>query len=285
MMRDFETGMRRVPTKSVPPPPAAEVLAVAGETSVPIHQAFIEEVPDKSAVRSGETGPVDACQYTVNDISYPSNSSPAFWESDEQLLTFPWDNNDPYPVFENKVLEPSLAKTHLTVAEDIGPPPNNTKVVVDSQLKLRCIFVWINNQAGLIKGTIDGGSQIVAMSERKADEMKILYNPTKRLPMVSANRTTEETLGLARNVPIELDGGVTVFLQIYIVRNASYDLLLGRPFKALLLCVATSNMSGQQSLCISCPNTGQQMIIPTYTREEKPGFLCEMEPVFQESRI
>ena len=45
--------------------------------------------------------------------------------------------------------------------------------------------------------------------------------------MVSANGTTEETLGLARDVPVELDGGITIYLQMYVVRNTNYNLLLG----------------------------------------------------------
>ena len=61
--------------------------------------------------------------------------------------------------------------------------------------------------------------------------------------MVSTNGTTEETLGLAHDVPIELDGGIMIYLQMYVIRNANYDLLLGHPFEALLSSAIQNSMN------------------------------------------
>ena len=149
---------------------------------------------------------------------------------------------------------------------------------------MRSLFVWINNNR-LVEGTLDGGSQIVAINKRVAFEKKISYDPTKRLPMVSANGTTEETLGLARDVPIELDSGITIYLQMYVVRNANYDLLLGRPFEALLSSAIQNSTNGRQTIQVMCPNTGRQQVLPTYTRGERPGSNRSDHQVFQRSRI
>ena len=70
------------------------------------------------------------------------------------------------------------------------------------------------------------GSQIVAISEKKCSELMLSYDPTKRVPLVSANGATEYTLGIARDVPVELNGGIVLYLQMHVVRNASYDILL-----------------------------------------------------------
>ena len=128
----------------------------------------------------------------------------------------------------------------------------------------------INNREK-VKCILDGGSQIVAMAEHVALKAGISWDPRIILNMQSANGQVNPSLGLARNVPVTIPGGVTVYLQIYIIRNAAYDVLLGRPFDALLS-TRTENLPGEeQVLTICCPNTAVTMTIPTYARGEHPA--------------
>ena len=62
------------------------------------------------------------------------------------------------------------------IPDDAADPPS--LIVADETLKLHSLFVWINNN-GLVEGTLDGGSQIVAINERVAFKKKISYDPTK----------------------------------------------------------------------------------------------------------
>ena len=109
------------------------------------------------------------------------------------------------------------------------------------------------------------------MSEECCRRLKLSYDPSVPLRAIAANGSSDAVLGLARNVPVTIPGGVTVYLQIYIIRNAAYDVLLGRPFDALLS-TRTENLPGEeQVLTICCPNTAVTMTIPTYARGEHPA--------------
>ena len=64
------------------------------------------------------------------------------------------------------------------------------------------------------------------MSEAACHALARIYDPHIHLRMQSANREVDETLGLARNVPI-LIGDITLYVQFHIVWNPAYDVLLG----------------------------------------------------------
>jgi len=58
---------------------------------------------------------------------------------------------------------------------------------------------------------LDGGSQIVAMDIEIAKNLAVSWDPDIKIQMQSANKTVEETLGLAKNVPSFLE----ILLYIY----------------------------------------------------------------------
>ncbi len=63
-------------------------------------------------------------------------------------------------------------------------------------------------------------------------ELRVSWDPGYTINLQSTNKGIERTLGLARNVPF-LFGEATVYLQVHIVRDPAYKVLLGRPFDAL----------------------------------------------------
>ena len=63
------------------------------------------------------------------------------------------------------------------------------------------------------------------MLEATCHALALIYNPCIRLCMQLANREVDETLGLARNVPI-LVGDITLYVKFHIVHNLAYDVLL-----------------------------------------------------------
>jgi len=50
--------------------------------------------------------------------------------------------------------------------------------------------------------------------------------------MQSANRSLSRICGLARNVPFTL-GEVIVLLQVYVIEEAPYTVLMGQPFDSI----------------------------------------------------
>ncbi|KNZ72276.1 hypothetical protein J132_04070 [Termitomyces sp. J132] len=103
------------------------------------------------------------------------------------------------------------------------------------------------------------------MSAEIASNIGLSYNPNIVLNMQSTNGTMDQSLGLARNVPCTI-GGITIYLQIHILRSPAYDILLGRPFDVLTRSTVNTISDIKTTITIMDPNTGQQCTIPTFPR-------------------
>lgn len=116
---------------------------------------------------------------------------------------------------------------------------------------------------------LDSGSQIIAMSRKAAMECKITWDPDITINMQSANGQISRTCGLAKNVPLSF-GEVTVFLQIHVVDNAPYRILLGRPFDILTESRVVNSSEGMQMIVVTDPNTKHRITLPTYAKGQLP---------------
>ena len=134
---------------------------------------------------------------------------------------------------------------------------------------LRAIWLLVND-LDVTEGILDGGSSIVAISEACCHNLQLPIDPVVELTMQSANGTVERAIGMARDVPCTLLGGITVLLQMYVLRNAPYNILLGRPFEALLHATIENIDSDTQFITVNCPNTGTVRKIPTHPRGRTP---------------
>jgi hypothetical protein len=121
------------------------------------------------------------------------------------------------------------------------------------------------------------------MSEEVCHELSLVYDPTIKLNMQSANGTVDQSLGLARNVPF-LIGGLTFYMQVHIIRAPAYDILLGRPFDVLTQSVIQNFSNEEQTITITDPNTGRTATVPTSPRQP-PRFRQHNHEVFRDSRI
>jgi hypothetical protein len=90
---------------------------------------------------------------------------------------------------------------------------------------LRAILPMIADQEQ-VEAILDPGCQIVAMSEEVCIALGIVYDPNVRLNMVLANGGVDQSLGLAKNVPFKISK-ITVYLQVHVLRQPAYDILLG----------------------------------------------------------
>ena len=144
-------------------------------------------------------------------------------------------------------------------------------VVANESVGLRAVYPLINGE-GKIESLLDGGSQIVSMAEDTAIELKIAWNPEITVHMESANKSLEETLGLAKNVPLVF-GHIVVYLQVHIIRDPAYKVLLGRPFDSVTESLVKNEKDGSQTLTLTDPNTGERCAMSTYERGKQPGIL------------
>jgi len=162
-----------------------------------------------------------------------------------------------------------------------GEVPKKIVVATESSA-LRALHPLINGN-GTEEALLDGGSQIVSMAKDVAVRLKIPWNPEIVIHMQSANRQLEKTLGLARNVPF-LFGEITVYLQVHIISNPAYKVLLGRPFDAVCESEIKNCRDGDQLITITDPNSNQRCTLPTYIRGQKPEILKKpVESTFQNS--
>lgn len=119
--------------------------------------------------------------------------------------------------------------------------------------------------------------------------LNIAWDPDVRIMMQSANKTLAKTEGLARNVPFLLGDMLTVYLQVHIIKNPAYDVLLGRPFDTLTKSIVKNSPDGGQTIVVTDPNSLKRVEIPTFEkgtrrlatkaskpREEKSSFRQSM---------
>lgn len=121
---------------------------------------------------------------------------------------------------------------------------------------------------------LDSGSQIVSMSRTVAIDCKITWDPDITINMQSANGQISRTCGLAKNVPFSF-GEITVYLQVHVVENPPYQILLGRPFDVLTESRVVNAAEGPQMIVITDPNTKHRITLPTYPK----GFLPKVKDV------
>ena len=147
---------------------------------------------------------------------------------------------------------------------------------------LRTIWALVGNSAEHVECILDPGSQIVTISENLCDHLHLVYNPANTLGMESANGQVNRSLGVAVDVPLVINGtGITLYLQMHVMRDAAYGVLLGRPFDNLASTIVEQSPDGIHRLTIRCPNSRRVAVVPTYNRGEgRPPMPGPSKPVF-----
>ena len=141
----------------------------------------------------------------------------------------------------------------------------DSKIVVAAESRaLHAILLVVDSQ-DKVKAILDLGCQVVAMFEEICNALALHYDPTIRLHMMSANGSIDQSLGLAWNVPF-LDGDITLYLQIHVLRAPAYDILLGQPFDVLTQSVVRNYANENQTVIIKNLNTSCKATVPTIPR-------------------
>lgn len=138
---------------------------------------------------------------------------------------------------------------------------------------LRSVWPRING-IDHVEAILDSGSQIVSMAEAVAVQTGLSWDPEVVIDMQSANQSVDRTLGLARNVPFTFNG-ITVYLQVHIIKNPAYTILLGRPFNCLVRANVQDEHDGSAIMTIEDPNSKKRAVIPTYIRGAGPKQIVE----------
>lgn len=133
---------------------------------------------------------------------------------------------------------------------------------------LRAIYATVNC-VGQEECLLDDGSMIVSMRRDVATELGLNWDPSIQFNMESASNHVERTLGLAKNVRFAV-GGLNLYLQVHILDNPPYRILLGRPFTSLTNCTTVTKPGGSTEITLTDPNTKMVATVPTYERGRGP---------------
>ena len=158
-------------------------------------------------------------------------------------------------------------------------------VTASESEKIRVFYPQVNN-ARREECIFDEGSQVCSASEAAAQALGIAWDPDLTIGLQSSNRTTARTLGLARNVPINCGNDVIAYVQLHIVRDAAYKLLLGRPFLSVMSAQSNNNPDGRHTMTLTDPNSSNRIVIPSFPRGEIPEqYKEELQASFRTLRI
>lgn len=141
-------------------------------------------------------------------------------------------------------------------------------VVAKPSESLRALHMKINHM-GQEECVHDDGSEIVSMARTVAIAKGLTWDPLLSCTMGGSTNHHERTLGIARNVNMTT-GGVVAYLQVHILENPPYKVLLGRPFDALMKSVVRTREDGSSEIELTDPNTGKVAVVPTYKRGKGP---------------
>jgi hypothetical protein len=133
--------------------------------------------------------------------------------------------------------------------------------IAKDSMALQLGYLNINNQDS-IESVIDPSSEIIATSEEICHNLSLAYDPSLCLNRKSVNSTTDLSLGLACNIPCHL-AKITLFLQIHVIKNLAYNILLSRPFDVLKESVIKNYCNKDQTITICNPNSNCQATVPT----------------------
>jgi len=200
---------------------------------------------------------------SVNSLESPEKRQEVIEIEDGKVVEV-WAVADPVLQF----LEKLSLEEHSCQIFAIEEEGEKEERVAPDMAHLRVVPAVING-IGEEKVLLDSGSQIVSMTKKVATANKVSWDPSLSIQMQSTNESLSRTCRLARNVPFTL-GGVTVLLQVRVMDAVPYTVLLVRPFDTITESRIVNDKEGNQTVYITCLNTGTKVAIPTYKRGELP---------------
>jgi hypothetical protein len=139
-------------------------------------------------------------------------------------------------------------------------------VVGRDSVPLRAVYPLINGKY-VFECVLDNGSMIIGM--RRDIWEKLGYGlQNMKMRMQSANKSDNDTLGRIANLKFTF-GDVDLFLQVQVVDDAPYEILIGRPFFTLSEALTKDYKNGDQQVTITDPNTGAVVTLPTIEHNQK----------------
>jgi hypothetical protein len=244
-----------------------ELMSIAPELRVRFRDAITPRKVAQKDKEPSSSAPTNVAYHAIDDTLLPFQDVEELVSPEADITASYAFSHGDSPQLRNGIIVPDPIESYL---QSLHPDSKDVhfKEAMESH-SLRVIQALVNDTEK-IECVVDGGCQIVAMSEALCLVLGLIYDPTIYLTMESANGMLDRSLGLARHVPCQF-GNILLLFQMHVVRSPAYDILLGRPFDVLTESVVKNYRDENQTITIHDPNTGQTAVIPTFPRT-KPKY-------------
>ena len=150
---------------------------------------------------------------------------------------------------------------------DANDEDGPAKVVAPDTLPLRCLHLSIAGKSS-VECILDPSFQIVVM---RCDVWQCTSAPLRTdlvTKMVSANNLVNWSMGMVCDLEFKV-ADIALHLQVHVVVDMPFEVLLGRPFFVLGTCNTKDFERGDQHLTLTDPNTGHTITVPTQPRVQR----------------
>ncbi|KAF5323887.1 hypothetical protein D9611_008277 [Ephemerocybe angulata] len=118
-----------------------------------------------------------------------------------------------------------------------------------------------------VHAILDEGSQIIGLRRDIWERLGLPLRSDHTMVMESANGSTSRTLGVIPDLLVRI-GTCEFRLQVQVVEEAGYEMLLGRPFHVLAQAQMQHHRDGSGTITLTDPRTRAVITVPTKARGE-----------------
>jgi gag-polyprotein putative aspartyl protease len=126
--------------------------------------------------------------------------------------------------------------------------------------ELQALDVMVNGFK--VEALADNGSQIISIQKDLWEKIGTPIRSDHVMVMESANKSKDETMRLLQDLKIDI-GSYDFYLQVQVVKDTPYEMLLGWPFYTLTQAMHRHFLNGNSHLTLIDPNTQAVITIPT----------------------
>ena len=138
-----------------------------------------------------------------------------------------------------------------------------------SLLTILLIYVWVLDltldDKVQVEAILDEGSQIVGLWKDIWEKLGVPVRSNHKMNMISANASSNQTIGLIHDLKVTI-GAYNFYLQVQVIKNASYEMLLGQPFLTLTEANTQHYVNGDSHITLQDPNSKAIITLPTHAQ-------------------
>ena len=142
---------------------------------------------------------------------------------------------------------------------------DHERLMAELALPLWTIEVTLDGTISVM-GIIDSGCQVIIIHSNIWEKISIPMKYEQVMFMEMVNGQANMTMGTIPSICFSVRE-VSLYCLVQVVRNASFECLLGLPFMSLASTKCQEFPDGSAHLLFTDPNTGASITIPTHTKK------------------